>query len=204
MKTAQDAPRLLVSRSPSQLRCAGGPCPRCARQRRNRPNSSCSASVSCFNSATPPRFGSCDLPGSRGLGHSRTRPEDPRVGGSIPPPGTSPERAHLAHQTATSGGPLDSRRLSVEARPSPPPPPKARDPASSASSGDAPAARSHVAHVRRRYTVVTTTTAGYVPIGRRRASPASLVSEASLVAKPEPQLSGAQRSGASASALDVP
>ncbi len=42
----------------------------------------------CFKSATPPCLGRCLPSGSRGLGQSRTRPENPRVGGSIPPPGT--------------------------------------------------------------------------------------------------------------------
>ncbi len=45
---------------------------------------------SCNNSASVPLRDARFSQGSRGLGHLRVRPENPRVGGSIPPPGTLP------------------------------------------------------------------------------------------------------------------
>ena len=59
----------------------------------------------CYNAATPPRLGRAFRPDFRGLGHSRTRTENPRVPGSIPGPGTPTVRQHVARQIARSGGP---------------------------------------------------------------------------------------------------
>ena len=73
----------------------------------------------CCTGAAAARLGGRLSPRSRGLGQSRAGTENPRVGGSIPPPGTrSSELEHLG-PPGTPGGPSDFRGSSSRPRPSP-------------------------------------------------------------------------------------